>query len=74
MADKKILTVVISPGPGRKRYEVDFGITIAQLVAGMNLFDRQIIIDGETISPEQYNDILVDDAIEIWASGHTKGA
>ena len=74
MAKQKILTIVESPGKGKYRTEVDFGVTIAQIVAGFNLFGRQIVADGEPVDVEAYETTLVDDIIDLWAIGATKGA
>jgi hypothetical protein len=70
----KILTIVISPGPGKKRTEVPLGTTVADIVHAFQLHGRQILADGEEILPDAFGTTTIDDVLELWAVGATKGA
>jgi hypothetical protein len=74
MSTQKVLTLVITPGDGKERIMVDTGTTVGDIIATRGLYDRRVVADGEEVAPDDFNDTVVDDIIELWIMGPTKGA
>jgi hypothetical protein len=69
----RYLTLVLVPGPGASSVGVQEGTTLAQFAADNNLNGRQLIVDGEGVSPDNWSTITLDAATEIFATGAVKG-
>jgi sulfur carrier protein ThiS len=69
-----VLTLVVSPGVGKRYVEVAPGTTIADLIHSMQLHQRSMIANGEEVPAEAFGTTVLDDIQELWAVGATKGA
>jgi len=69
----RYITVVTVPGPGAASVEVSSTATVADLVQMQNAFDRTAIVDGEAIPREQWGDVALGDAQEVFLTGTVKG-
>lgn len=67
------ITLVVIPGPGARTVTIPDGMTIEQLVVQENLHGRDIIVNGEGVSPTTYSDTLVSVGAEVFATGSVKG-
>jgi hypothetical protein len=67
------ITLVVIPGPGARTVTVPDGMTVEQLVVQENLHGRDIIVNGEGVSPGTYSSTLVTPSSEIFATGSVKG-
>ena len=67
------ITLVRVPGPGASTVSVTNDMTLASFAAEHALNGRQIIVDGEAVSPEAWGSVTVGEATEIFATGAVKG-
>ena len=69
----RYVTLVRVPGPGASSVQVEDGTTLAQFAADHSLNGRQLIVDGEGVSPEAWGSTSLDGATEVFATGAVKG-
>jgi len=67
------LTLVVVPGTGARSISVDSDMTVAQFVCRENLHGRDIIVNGVGVSPTEWNNTTLSNAVEIFATGSVKG-
>lgn len=67
------VTLVVVPGTGARQVEVESTMTVADFVCRENLHGRDIIINGVGVSPQGWNAMTLNDAVEIFATGSVKG-
>ena len=67
------VTLVVIPGPGARTVSVTDGATVADLVCQESLHGRDIIINGQGISPTLWQTTVVPAQAEIFATGSVKG-
>lgn len=65
--------LVVVPGTGARQVSFDSESTIADFVCSQNLHGRDIILDGVGVSPAEWNNRLLGDVREIFATGSVKG-
>ena len=63
------ITLIVIPGPGARSVQLPEGSTVSALVCQENLHGRDIIMNGQGISPESWETILVNSNAEIFATG-----
>ena len=66
-------TLIIIPGSGARPINLPSPATVAQLVCQENLHGRDIIINGVGIPASQWENTLISDNAEIFATGSVKG-
>ena len=69
----RYVTLVLVPGPGASSVEVAEGMTLSQFAADHGLNGRQLIVDGEGVAPDNWSNVTLDGATEIFATGAVKG-
>jgi len=67
------ITLVIIPGPGARTVQISDDTTVATLVNNENLHGRDIIINGEGISPNAFSTQLIPFGAEVFATASVKG-
>jgi len=67
------ITLVLVPGPGASSVAITEGMTLAQFAAEHSLNGRQLIVDGEGISPDNWSSVTLNAASEVFATGAVKG-
>lgn len=67
------VTLVVIPGPGARTVSLADDTTVAQLVCQENLYGRDIIINGQGVAPNTWQDTLVPAQAEVFATGSVKG-
>lgn len=67
------ITLVIVPGPGARTVTVSPTTTVADLACQENLHGRDIIINGQGIPANQWQETLVPQSAEVFATGSVKG-
>jgi hypothetical protein len=67
------ITLIVIPGPGARTVNLSDNATVADLVAQENLHGRDIIINGEGISPSTWSTTNVPASSEVFATGSVKG-
>ena len=65
------ITLVVVPGPGASTLEVSEEYTLAQLAADHSLNGRQLVLNGELVSPDNWSTTAASG--EIFATGTVKG-
>lgn len=65
--------LVVVPGTGARQISFDSESTVADFVCSQNLHGRDIILDGVGVSPAEWNNRLLGDVREIFATGSVKG-
>jgi hypothetical protein len=67
------ITLIVVPGPGARTVSISDSMTVEQLVVQENLHGRDIIINGQGVTPSSYSTTLVNANSEIFATGSVKG-
>lgn len=67
------VTLVVVPGTGARSITISDNMTLADLACRENLHGRDLIINGNGISPAQWNTTTLEGAVEIFATGSVKG-
>jgi hypothetical protein len=67
------ITLVVIPGPGARTVTIQQDTTIEALVVSESLHGREIIINGQGISPSAYATTTIASGSEIFATGSVKG-
>ena len=72
------VTVVTIPGNGARTVSVspsaDGSVpTVGDLVSQENLHGRNIFVNGQGVSPDQFSSTALDSGLEIFATGTVKG-
>jgi len=67
------ITLVVIPGPGARTVTISDSATVADLACQENLHGRDIIINGQGISPSQWSSTIVPSDAEVFATGSVKG-
>lgn len=67
------ITLVVVPGPGARAVEISDNFTVSDLVCRENLHGREIIINGQGISPTSWETTAVPQGAEVFATGSVKG-
>lgn len=67
------LTLVVVPGAGAQRVEVDPEDSLATFAASYGLNGRQLIVDGSQVSADEWSETPIGRAREIFATGAVKG-
>ena len=67
------ITLIIIPGPGARTVTLAENMTVAQLVCQENLHGRDLIINGRGIPANTWEQELVPNAAEVFATGSVKG-
>lgn len=67
------ISLVVIPGDGARTIQISDTTTLAEVVSSQNLFDRQLMVNGDAISPEDYAHYTLQDAVEIFATAAVKG-
>ena len=65
--------LVVVPGTGARQVSFDSQATVADFVCQNNLHGRDIILDGVGVAPSEWNNRLLGDVREIFATGSVKG-
>ena len=66
-------TLVIIPGSGARTVTYSADTTVAQLVCAENLHGRDIILDGQGVPSDQWQEATLGNTQEIFATGSVKG-
>lgn len=66
-------TLIVIPGPGARTITLNDNTTVEQLVVSENLHGRDIIINGQGITPAAYSTTFLSAGAEIFATGSVKG-
>lgn len=72
------VTVVTIPGNGARTVSVmpstdGTAPTVGDLVSQENLHGRNIFVNGQGVSPDQFSSTALDSGLEIFATGTVKG-
>lgn len=67
------LSLVMVPGRGLQRLQVDPNATLADLVQEYGLTNRSIFADGRAVSPDMYDSIRLGTVGEVFATKSVKG-
>jgi len=67
------LTLIVIPGPGARTVTLPDGATLQDLVVQENLHGRDLIVDGQGVSPMQWSATLASSGTEVFATGSVKG-
>lgn len=67
------ITLVVIPGPGARTVTIQQDTTVETLVVSESLHGREIIINGQGISPSAYATTTIASGSEIFATGSVKG-
>jgi len=67
------VTLVVIPGPGARSVSLPTNATLSDLVCQENLHGRDIIMNGQGITPTQLQQTQVLNSAEIFATGSVKG-
>lgn len=67
------LTLIVIPGSGARQVSTSSNLTVAQLVCQENLHGRDIIINGVGIPASQWENSLIPNNAEVFATGSVKG-
>ena len=67
------LTLIVIPWPGARTVTINENMTVEQLVVQENLHGRDIIINGQGVSPSAFTTTLVPPNSEVFATGSVKG-
>ena len=67
------ITLIVVPGTGARVVEVSDSTTVEQLIQQENLHGRDIIINGASVLPAQYQSTIVPVGSEVFATGSVKG-
>jgi sulfur carrier protein ThiS len=70
---EKTAVLVVVPGTGARSVTFDSQATVADFVCQNNLHGRDIILDGVGVAPSEWNNRLLGDVREIFATGSVKG-
>lgn len=70
---ERTAVLVVVPGTGARQVSFDSDATVADFVCSQNLHGRDIILDGVGVSPAEWNNRLLGDVREIFATGSVKG-
>lgn len=66
-------TLIVIPGSGARPINIPSNSTVAQLVCQENLHGRDIIINGAGVPATRWEDTIVPNNAEIFATGSVKG-
>ena len=67
------VTLVVIPGPGARTVTFPENSTIETLISQENLHGRDIIVNGQGVSPSLYSQTPIVSGTEIFATGSVKG-
>jgi sulfur carrier protein ThiS len=67
------LTLVVIPGPGARTVNLSEGMTVQNLVDNESLRGRDIIVNGQALSPSDYSTTVLSQGMEIFATASVKG-
>ena len=67
------ITLVVIPGPGARSVELEPGMTVSDLVCRENLHGRDIIVNGQGVPANSWNDFVIPVNAELFATGSVKG-
>ena len=67
-------TLVTIPGPGAKKINIPHGsYTVQNLIDDEGLSNRDIIINGQAVMPQQYSSVTIPENSEVFATASVKG-
>jgi len=67
------ITLIIIPGPGARSVSISEGMTVSDLISQESLHGRDIIVNGSGLTPASYNETVLSNGMEIFATGSVKG-
>jgi hypothetical protein len=67
------LTLIVIPGPGARSINITNDMTVAELVSRESLHGRDIIINGSGVLPANFTTTLLQENMEVFATGSVKG-
>jgi hypothetical protein len=67
------LTLIVVPGPGARTVSVAADASVADLACQENLHGRDIIINGQGVSPANWATTQIPANAEVFATGSVKG-
>ena len=67
------ITLIIIPGPGARSVNITNNMTVAELACQENLHGRDIIINGQGIQANAWQNTPVPQGAEVFATGSVKG-
>ena len=67
------LTLIVIPGPGARTVTVQNDMTLEALIVQESLHGRDIIINGQGVTPLNYATTTLSAGMEIFATGSVKG-
>lgn len=67
------ITLVVIPGPGARTVTLAQGATVSDLVRQENLTGRDIIVNGAGVSSTDYNQSVILNGAEVFATASVKG-
>lgn len=70
---QRTATLVVVPGTGARQVQFESSMTIADFVCRENLHGRDIILNGVGVPAQSWNQTVLGDTVEIFATGSVKG-
>ena len=67
------VTLIVIPGPGARTVTIQNDMTLEALIVQENLHGRDIIINGQGVTPANYTTTTLSTGMEIFATGSVKG-